>query len=95
MKHPSRGPVQFERRGPTAPRSPNRPKAWNHQDELKAHYGKGIALLLPDGATKTGVLVAADQFAVKVELPGSDGKGKSALTFLKGSGFIAYGLIGA
>jgi hypothetical protein len=90
MKPAQARPVTFERRGANAPRTAYTPKAWNHQDELKSLIGKPIALLLPDGAVKTGILLGADQFAIKVELARDSG-GKSALTLLKGSGFVGFG----
>lgn len=82
MKHPSR-PVQFERRGAGAPRTPFKQKSWNHQDDLKAGIGKIIGILFLDAPYCEGELVAADQFTIKV-IP-HDRTSKSPLTFFKGS----------
>lgn len=76
---PQTRPV-IERRGPGAPRQPMKPKAWNHQDELKASAGRDVTLFLLDGTTRRAKLVAADQFTIKAALTG-----QSALTYFKGN----------
>lgn len=69
----------IERRGPGAPRQPMKPRAWNHQDELKAAIGRQITLYL-DGPARSGRLVAADQFTIKVAH-----QSQSSLTYFKGN----------
>ncbi|UIN38308.1 hypothetical protein [Methylobacterium oryzae] len=76
---PQNRPV-IERRGPGAPRQPMKPRAWNHQDELKAGVGRDVTLALLDGTTRRGKLVAADQFTIKAAIGN-----QSALTFFKGN----------
>ena len=83
MTNPSRGPVAFERRSATGPRTPlkSKPKAWSHQDELKAGRGKKITLTHVSGETVVGKLLEADQFTIKVLHV--VGNGQSALTYFK------------
>lgn len=78
----------IERRGASAPRQPYKPKAWNHQDELKAALGREITVHF-DGRSHTGTLVAADQFTIKVSR-----NDQSALTYFKGN-LLGYALTGA
>jgi hypothetical protein len=70
----------IERRGPGAPRQPMKPRAWNHQDELKAGAGRDVTLFLLDGTTGRAKLVAADQFTIKVWFVDH-----SSLTYFKGN----------
>lgn len=45
---------------------PRKPKAWNHQDELKSMRGKEVEVTLTDDDWDNGVLQEADQFTIKV-----------------------------
>jgi hypothetical protein len=76
---PQTRPVQIERRGPSAPRQPMKPRAWNHQDDLKAAVGRQITVHF-GATTRTGTLIAADQFTIKVAQ-----ESQSALTYFKGN----------
>lgn len=54
---------------------PPKVKRWSHQDDLDALVGKTVKLHLHDqgiGETYTGVLLAADQFALKIQIEGQD-----------------------
>lgn len=50
------------------PRKPilSKPKAWSHQDDLKALKGQRVALTLVNGNIFAGVLLDADQFTIKL-----------------------------
>jgi hypothetical protein len=76
---PQTRPV-IERRGPSAPRQPMKPRAWSHQDDLKAGIGRQITVMFAGGGNRTGKLIAADQFTIKLA-----GNGQSALTYCKGN----------
>lgn len=52
--------------GKTLTLRPSKPKAWSHQEDLTAAYGKPIVLELLDGTLVNGNLVSADQFSLKV-----------------------------
>ena len=58
-----------------------KPKAWNHQDDLKAGVGRPIYIVHRDGTKAWGDLAAADQFTLKLihDAP----EGKSAVTYFK------------
>ena len=75
---PHNRPV-IERRGPGALRQPMKPKAWNHQDELKAAVGREITLFFGD-TSRRGKLLGADQFTIKVSF-----NYQSAMTYFKGN----------
>lgn len=46
---------------------PKLPKRWQHQDELDAHVGKDIKIVFRDETTASGILLAADQFTIKID----------------------------
>lgn len=62
----------------------HKPRAWNHQDDLKALRGKKIIFRLrEDVENLTGVLIDADQFTLKLEYISSATGNKSTLTYFK------------
>jgi len=71
---PSRGslpPPKFgvERRGngQRTPLKPPKPRAWSHQDDLKAWKGERVSLHFADSRPGVvGKLVEADQFTIKI-----------------------------
>lgn len=67
MPQPQRAPqFRVENRGRERRPVNVKPKAWNHQDELKELVGKEINIGWFDGATGKAILLAADQFTLKV-----------------------------
>lgn len=61
-------------------RRPFKPKAWSHQDELKAAVGKVVVLRLVDQADPViGTLMAADAFALSIRV----GNSQSTRTYYK------------
>lgn len=48
-------------------RKPLKPRAWNHQQELRELTDKMVTVEFRTGATLTGKLLAADQFTLKIE----------------------------
>lgn len=66
---------------------PIKPKAWSHQDDLKALVGQAIKIQLPSGATMIGKLESADAYTLKLSFPQQD---QSALTYFK-SALLAFG----
>lgn len=87
----TRPSVQFERRGPAAPRTPFKPKAFNHQDDLKDAVGKQVVLVTLRGTTVEGELLGADQFTIKIRR--CDVESKSVLTWFKHA-LASYGVKG-
>jgi hypothetical protein len=63
------------------------PRAWSHQDDLKANVGKTMRLMFVDEVVIQGTLVTADQFTLKIAR--SD---KSVVTYFK-SGMISFEVI--
>lgn len=49
-----------------------KPKKWNHQDELEALVDKTILVRVAPFETIKGVLVAADQYSLKIQVEGED-----------------------
>ncbi|TXN07931.1 hypothetical protein FV222_01450 [Methylobacterium sp. WL103] len=78
-------PAHVERRtiGARPKLTPPKPKAWNHQDELRERRGKPFILTLTDGSKIEGYLAEADQFTLKVRF--ADENGQSVVTFSKHS----------
>lgn len=66
---------------------PNKPKAWSHQDDLKALVGQIIKIQLPGGATMLGKLENADAYTLKLSFPDKD---QSTLIYFK-SALLAFG----
>jgi len=58
-----------------------KPKAWNHQDDLKGLIGKWVNLVLANGEIVEGTLVAADQFTIKISEKWDDGTSFDAVYF--------------
>lgn len=73
MKNANARPVDFERRSNSGPRQTLRapkPKRWSHQDDLDALIGKRVVVVAIEGGHSFGVLLAADQFTLKLDLEG-------------------------
>ena len=45
---------------------PHKPKAWNHQDDLKSLKGKSVGIEMQNASEVFGVLLEADQFTLKI-----------------------------
>jgi hypothetical protein len=67
MAFENRGrPFVVERRDNGTKRTPLKPKAWNHQDELRSYRGRNVRVVFMDQDPVEGVLLEADQFTIKM-----------------------------
>jgi len=75
---------------------PPKPKAWSHDDELKAHKGRLITLFFFAGELEfvTGVLVDSDRFSVKLAVHLGDAT-QSVLTVFYKHVITSYQLLDA
>lgn len=61
--------AQFPKRTEPRVKTGPKPRRWSHQDELQALVGKQVNLTYTAGSnffTREGLLVAADQFTLKI-----------------------------
>lgn len=70
--------MTFDKRPQKSPK-PFKPKAWTHQDDLRAQCGKGIFIRFMNGVGIEGTLISADQFTLKIMVNSS----KSVVTYFK------------
>jgi hypothetical protein len=82
---PLRAPRSNFKRESAGDRRQFKPKPWSHQGDLTAAKGKRVEIFFNPDDALAGILLEADQFALKLEVVNSDGTYKSVLTVFKHS----------